>query len=178
LILEIASLLIINTSQIKETVDVNNYNPSSYISFTAGDSQFQLEERERVAREEAEEASRIYKVLQRRTIAREKAERAVRSSTSGTNPYIYGFCTWWVAEEKGITQIWGDAKYWPVNSSIPTAGAIIVTYENRYYGHVGIIREINGTQVKIEEMNYVGWNRVSTRIVDYRTLPVKGFLII
>jgi surface antigen len=171
MLIEIASLLIINTNQIKET-NVDNLSLNRpRISFVAGDSQFQIGEKERVAREN-------YERIRQQTIAREKAERAVRSSTSGTNPYIYGFCTWWVAKEKGITQIYGDAKYWPVNSSVPAVGAIIVTYENRYYGHVGIIREINGTQVKIEEMNYVGWNRVSTRIVDYRTLPVKGFLII
>ena len=170
MLIEIASLIIINTNQIKET-NVDNLSLNRpRISFVAGESKFQISERERIAREN-------YERIRQQTIAREKAERTVRSSTSGTNPYVYGFCTWYVAKEKGITQIWGDAKYWPVNSSVPAVGAVIVTYES-WRGHVGIIREVNGTQVKIEEMNYVGYNRVSTRVVDYRTLPVKGFLII
>ena len=170
MLIEIASLIIINTNQIKET-NVDNLSLNRpRISFVAGESKFQISERERIAREN-------YERIRQQTIAREKAERTVRSSTSGTNPYVYGFCTWYVAKEKGITQIWGDAKYWPVNSSVPAVGAVIVTYES-WRGHVGIIREVNGTQVKIEEMNYVGYNRVSTRVVDYRTIPVKGFLII
>ena len=170
MLIEIASLIIINTNQIKET-NVDNLSLNRpRISFVAGESKFQISEKERIAREN-------YERIRQQTIAREKAERTVRSSTSGTNPYVYGFCTWYVAKEKGITQIWGDAKYWPVNSSVPAVGAVIVTYES-WRGHVGIIREVNGTQVKIEEMNYVGYNRVSTRVVDYRTIPVKGFLII
>ena len=170
MIIELIASLVIQTSNIKETnVDNLSLNrPRS--SFVVGDSKYQISEKERIAREN-------YERIRQQTIARDKAERTVRSSTSGTNPYVYGFCTWWVAKEKGITQIWGDAKYWPVNSSVPTAGAIIVTYES-WRGHVGIVTEVLGENITIKEMNYVGWGKVSTRVVDYRTLPVKGFLII
>jgi len=168
MLIELIASLVINTN-IKETNVSNISLNSPRISFVAGESQYQISERERIAREN-------YDRIQRQTIAREKTTRASRKSVNRTNPYAYGYCTWYVAKEKGITQIWGDAKYWPVNSNLPTVGAIIVTYENKRYGHVGIIREVNGTQVKIQEMNYIGFNKVSTRIVDYRTLPLKGFL--
>ena len=168
MIIELIASLVINTN-IKET-NVSNLDNlhTTWSNITPGDSVYQREQNQRLLDERALQ-SRI------ETQAREKTTRASRKSVNQTNPYAYGYCTWYVAREKGITQIWGDAKYWPVNSNLPTVGAIIVTYENKRYGHVGIIREVNGTQVKIEEMNYIGFNKVSTRVVDYRTLPLKGF---
>lgn len=104
-----------------------------------------------------------------------RQNRKVISREGRGNGYAFGNCTYYVASQKPVPNGYGDAKYWPVNSQTPEVGAIIVTYES-WRGHVGIIRAVDGYMVTIEEMNYAGFNRVSTRTVDYHTLPLKGFL--
>lgn len=122
-------------------------------------------------------------------LAREQEERSasLRNARStrrfiqtianvSSTPYPYGWCTWYAAQRKGINTNFGDAKKWPVNSQEPQVGAVMVTYES-WRGHVAYVTNVDGYNITVDEMNYAGWGKVSTRTVDYRKLPLKGFLI-
>jgi surface antigen len=144
-----------------------NNNPPAIVT---GDS---LAQRDEIQRREVE---RVREATERRNKALPKIRTASTNQNSG-NGYSYGYCTWYVAQEKGITERWGNARDWPVNSNTPQVGAIIVTYESRL-GHVGkVIKVIDSETITIREMNYAGWNKISERTVKYRTLPLKGFII-
>jgi surface antigen len=147
-----------------------NFTSNNPPAIVTGDS---LAQRDEIQRREVE---RVREATERRNKALQKTRTTSTSQNSG-NGYSYGYCTWYVAQEKGITERWGNARDWPVNSQTPKVGAIVVTYESRL-GHVGLVTKVDETMVTIREMNYIGYNRVSTRTVDYRTLPLKGFLII
>ena len=87
------------------------------------------------------------------------------------NKFPYGWCTWYVASKRNVT--WsGNAKAWDDNakrqgytvSRNPIAGAIMVTNESRW-GHVAYVEWVSATKIMVSEMNYVGFARVSTRII-------------
>lgn len=93
----------------------------------------------------------------------------------GPNGYSYGYCTWYAANRSrqlGMTipRNWGNANRWDEGarasgftvSSAPKVGAIAQS-DAGYYGHVGVVEEIKGDQVRISDMNgRAGWGRVDT----------------
>lgn len=89
------------------------------------------------------------------------------------NAYGYGYCTWYVKNKRpDIGSYWGDAKNW-YNSAIsagystgssPKVGAIGVSFGGEF-GHVIYVEAVNASTVTISEMNYTGWNVMSTREV-------------
>lgn len=97
--------------------------------------------------------------------------------------YCTGYCTWYAYQQRPAENLkgLGNAVTWyerardrgiPVGSS-PQVGAIAWwdgTTSNPY-GHVAYVTAVNGANVTIAEMNYVGWNRTSSR-----TLPRDGRL--
>ncbi len=86
--------------------------------------------------------------------------------------YAYGQCTYYVAFRRPVPANWGNARDWLLRSqaagyltgNIPVVGAIAQTTAGRY-GHVAFVEAVDGDQVHIAEMNYVGWNKVSHRWV-------------
>ncbi|TAK89493.1 LysM peptidoglycan-binding domain-containing protein [Patescibacteria group bacterium] len=95
---------------------------------------------------------------------------------SRNNTYSYGYCTWYVASKRAVPGGWGNARSWYANAqasgigvgSAPRPGAIAWTGAG-YYGHVAYVESVSGNMVTVSEMNYNGWNRVSSRTVPAST---------
>lgn len=99
--------------------------------------------------------------------------------------FPYGYCTWYVASRVYVP--WGgNAKSWLTNSraygystgKTPIAGSIVVTIENRWYGHVAYVEAVNGNTITISEMNYVGWGRKSVRILNVNSSVIRGYIYV
>ena len=104
--------------------------------------------------------------------------RAYSGSRGG---YAYGNCTAYAQNSLGwVPNGWGNANRWDNNaramgytvSSTPRVGAVAQT-DAGYYGHVAVVVAVHGTTVTVKEMNYVGFNVVSTR-----TAPTSSFVYI
>jgi surface antigen len=59
----------------------------------------------------------------------------------------------------------------------PRVGAIMVTWESRYYGHVSLVEAVydDGSWL-ISEMNYRGLGVVDQRRVRLGQIPLIGFI--
>jgi surface antigen len=98
-----------------------------------------------------------------------------KSSGASSDWYAYGYCTWYVAGRRPVGQ-WNDASAWKSQakadgwtvSAIPVVGAI--AWQS---GHVAYVESINGSNVTVSEMNYKGWN-----IISSRTVPASTFTYI
>lgn len=97
--------------------------------------------------------------------------------------FPYGYCTWYVAQKRYVP--WGgNAGTWLYHAKAagyatgkaPRAGAIVVTTENRYYGHVALVEKVSGDTITVSEMNYAGFARKSTRTISAGSRAIKGFI--
>jgi surface antigen len=78
----------------------------------------------------------------------------------------------------------GNAGTWLYNAKSlgyktgrkPQPGAIMVTTENRYYGHVALVEKVNGDTITVSEMNYVRWGKTSRRTLSASSRAIKGFI--
>jgi surface antigen len=95
------------------------------------------------------------------------------------NGYAYGYCTWYAYNRRvelghPVGSNWGNASTWAgyargagflVDSS-PGVGAVVQT-SSSYAGHVAVVESVDGNgNVTISEMNYAGWNKVTTRTLS------------
>lgn len=150
--------------RIQDNLHLSADSSNDRVYFTLGDS---LQQREEADRQKQLAVGRVSKTSNTRS----------QTSYGGSpTPYPYGWCTWYAAQQKGISTNYGNARNWPVNSKEPQVGAVAVTYESRL-GHVAYVIAVNGDNITLREMNYAGWGKVSTRTVNYHKLPLKGFLI-
>ena len=106
---------------------------------------------------------------------------------SGSGPYpnhfAYGYCTWYVANKRNIPWFGNAIDWWPnarsygqAEGSTPRVGAVMVTRESGY-GHVAYVESVNADgSWTVSEMNFIGWNRVSTRTIRPGQAPVVGFI--
>jgi len=92
---------------------------------------------------------------------------------SSGNTYSYGNCTFYAKQQLGwVPNGLGNANTWDNRApsyglgvySTPIVGAVAQT-DAGYYGHVGVVIAVNDTTVVVREMNWVGYNVVSTRTV-------------
>jgi len=97
--------------------------------------------------------------------------------------FPYGYCTWYVAQKRYVP--WsGNAGTWLFNArsmgyrtgKSPARGAIIVTTENRYYGHVALVESVSGDSITVSEMNYKGWGKVNRRVIPVASRAIKGYI--
>ena len=97
--------------------------------------------------------------------------------------FPYGYCTWYVASKTFVP--WnGHAKSWLTNAraygfstgSVPAAGSIVVTTENRWYGHVAFVEAVHSNTITVSEMNYVGWGRKSVRTIPINSSKIRGYV--
>lgn len=108
----------------------------------------------------------------------------ILSGKGGTgHKFPYGYCTWYVAQKRYIP--WsGNAGTWLyhakaagyVTSRTPRVGSIMVTTENRYYGHVAYVEKVSGDTVTVSEMNYSGFARVDRRMLSASSRSIRGFI--
>lgn len=108
----------------------------------------------------------------------------VPSGKAGTgHRFPYGYCTWYVAQKRYVP--WGgNAGTWLYHAKAmgyatgrsPRPGAIMVTTESRYYGHVALVEKVSGDTITVSEMNYVGWGKTSRRTISAYSRVIKGFI--
>ena len=98
--------------------------------------------------------------------------------------FPFGQCTYYVATKVAFPWIgnafqwYGNAQAagWPTGST-PRAGAILVDWENRYYGHVAYVEGVNADgSFVVSEMNYVAWGVIDTRTIRPGQVPLIGFI--
>jgi len=102
----------------------------------------------------------------------------------GSHSFPYGYCTWWVAKQVGGVPWGGNAKAWLANASAmgyptgrtPRVGSIVVTTENRAFGHVAYVIGVKSGSFIVSEMNYVGFARTNTREISNSSPVVRGFI--
>ena len=58
----------------------------------------------------------------------------------------------------------------------PKVGSIVVTTEDRYYGHVAFVEKVSGNTITVTEMNYTGWAKTSRRSLPANSRVIKGFI--
>ena len=117
------------------------------------------------------------------------ASLAASSSVSFAGPgpwpnrFAYGYCTYYVAEKRNIPWLGNAIDWWPnaraygqPEGQTPRVGAVMVTRESGY-GHVAYVEAVypDGSW-RVSEMNFAGWNRVSTRVVRFGQVPLVGFI--
>lgn len=107
------------------------------------------------------------------------------ANASAGNAYALGNCTWYAYERRAelgrpIGSFWGNASTWGINGAAagftvnktPAPGAIMQNgggYAG--YGHVAIVESMNPDgSITVSEMNYAGFNVVSSR-----TVPASDF---
>lgn len=97
--------------------------------------------------------------------------------------FPYGYCTWYVASKRFVP--WGgNAGTWLYNAKAlgyktgksPRPGSIVVTTENRYYGHVALVEKVAGGEITVSEMNYVGWGKTNRRTLSTGSRSIKGYI--
>ena len=108
----------------------------------------------------------------------------VLSGKGGTgHSFPYGYCTWYVAQKRYVP--WGgNAGTWIYHAKAagyatgrtPRVGAIMVTTENRYYGHVALVEKVSGDDITVSEMNYVHFGRVDRRVLSASSRFIRGFI--
>ncbi len=119
------------------------------------------------------------------------AQSVQGAGTGKSHTFFYGQCTWYVAQKR-IVPWGGHAKSWLTNAQAmgysvcwgskcsPRAGAIISLMSNSWlsklYGHVAYVEKVSGSEFLISEMNYINWNKVSTRWLSISDYRIKGFI--
>ncbi len=97
--------------------------------------------------------------------------------------FPYGYCTWYVAQKRYVP--WsGNAGTWLYKAKAmgyktgrtPAVGSIVVTTENRFYGHVALVEKVSGGMITVSEMNYTGWSKTSRRTLSATSRAIKGFI--
>jgi surface antigen/LysM repeat protein len=109
---------------------------------------------------------------------------AIPFGHSDYNHFPWGWCTWWVASQRDIP--WnGNAWQWFGEAQAsgfavgktPRVGAVMVTWESRYYGHVALVEQVfpDGSWL-VSEMNYRGYGVVDRRHIGMGEVPLIGFI--
>jgi LysM repeat protein len=107
--------------------------------------------------------------------------RAIHMTVYGGNTYAYGYCTYYAFNRRAelgrpIGSNWGNAVSWASYARaagyrvdrVPEAGAVFQIGGNSWsrLGHVGVVEKVNADgSITVSEMNYAGWNRISSRII-------------
>ncbi|MBI2439474.1 MAG: LysM peptidoglycan-binding domain-containing protein [Candidatus Moranbacteria bacterium] len=97
--------------------------------------------------------------------------------------FPFGWCTWYVSQKRYVP--WsGNAGTWLYKAKAlgyktgrkPTVGSIMVTTEDRRYGHVAYVEKVSGDTITVSEMNYVKWGKTNRRTLSASSRAIKGFI--
>lgn len=106
--------------------------------------------------------------------------------TGKGSKFAWGNCTYFVANHKNVT--WhGNASAWLRNAAaagVPTGSAAapgaIISFQgsgyNPYYGHVGIVADVDGDDVIVKDMNYRRLNEVTIRRIPKDDPSIRGYI--
>lgn len=102
-----------------------------------------------------------------------------RSSTHQTQSHVsYSVrcsCVLYAKSLTGYNQSVGLAKNWPVNSTVPTLGAVVVF--GGAIGHVGVIAEIGSGEFRLDESNYSRCQIMHDRWVSSLDSRILGYWV-
>lgn len=118
---------------------------------------------------------------------KKKESRVYATGYTGKgNKFAWGNCTYFVANHKNVT--WrGNANAWLRNAAAagvptgnnPAPGAIISfagSGYNPYYGHVGLVVDVDGDSVVVKDMNYRRLNEVTIRRISRNDSSIRGYI--
>ncbi len=106
--------------------------------------------------------------------------------TGKGNRFVWGNCTYFVANHKNVT--WhGNANAWLRNAAaagVPTgsnpAPGAIISFQgsgyNPYYGHVGLVVDVDGDDIVVKDMNYRRLNEVTIRRISINDRSIRGYI--
>lgn len=126
------------------------------------------------------------KLFVKATIKKATNKTYATGYTGKGSKFAWGNCTYFVANHKNVT--WhGNANAWLRNAaaagvptgSTPAPGAIISfqgSGYNPYYGHVGLVVDVDGDDVVIKDMNYRRLNEVTIRRVSKDDPSIRGYI--
>ncbi len=105
-------------------------------------------------------------------------------SIAGNHRFASGYCTDYVARNVAGVTWGGNAKDWPGNARAqgilvdmrPAAGAVLVTNENRRYGHVAKIDKVEGNTIYFSEWNYAGLYKTTHRTMQIGDGRIKAII--
>lgn len=100
----------------------------------------------------------------------------------GGHTFPKGQCTYYVAKRVKIT-FGGNAKNWLTNAkaagyetdNAAAPGDVVVTTDSPY-GHVAYVEQVTADYIVIKEMNFVGWNKVSSRKIPIDSKTIRGYI--
>jgi surface antigen len=101
------------------------------------------------------------------------------AAASVGNRYDYGYCTWYAYNRRAqlgrpVGSFWGNASTWASYARAsgyrvdnrPAPGAVMQSGGYGGYGHVAVVESVGADgSVTVSEMNYAGWNVVSSRTI-------------
>lgn len=108
------------------------------------------------------------------------SQQFTANAASVGNRYSYGYCTWYAYNRRAelgrpVGSFWGNAITWSryaaasgylVNNT-PAVGAVLQSGGYGGYGHVAVVESLGADgSVTVSEMNYAGWNVISTRTLS------------
>jgi surface antigen len=127
-----------------------------------------------------------------RTISSQAAAvSTIKTGSFSGNGYAPGYCTWYAYNRRAelgrpIAGNWGNAVTWAAYAraagftvnNVPKAGAVIQNGGGwGGYGHVGIVERVNDDgSLLVSDMNYVGWNIISTRTVPASSVGSYSYI--
>lgn len=97
--------------------------------------------------------------------------------------FPYGYCTYYVSQQRfipwsgnAISWLSGARSYGYATGDSPQIGAIIVTSEGGWTGHVGIVNAVSDGMITISEMNFEGFGVVSSRTISADFNRILGYI--
>ncbi|EKD55976.1 MAG: LysM protein [uncultured bacterium] len=129
-------------------------------------------------------STQLIKKNNRAVLSREQIRTQNNNTPRQFNGYLYGFCTWYVANIRtDIANNWGNAKYWfrsakrdGFNTGYHAQVGAIVTTNESWAGHVAYVDSVSDNTITVTEMNKVGWNRISKRVIDKKSSIIQGYI--
>jgi surface antigen len=113
-----------------------------------------------------------------------KAAVNVVDEQTSAHRFPYGYCTYYVSQHRfvpwsgnAIAWLSGAQSYGYATGKTPQAGAILVTTEGGWTGHVALVNSVNDDgSFTVSEMNYKGFGVTSSRTVPANYGRILGFI--
>lgn len=114
------------------------------------------------------------------------------ASEKASHKFPYGYCTWYVADNNGTYVAYipfsGNANQWLGKAQAngfktkdrgwkPKKYSIVVTNDDKTYGHVALVDKVESSKFRVTEMNVTGWAKASSRWIGKNESRIQGFIL-